>query len=124
MAPAPRENLVHLEVRGSSLIDSGWGAATEELTPDAETAAIAPKGGFEEIDPLFLFACYVEWERREDSGGAWELITAVQGSDSDARAHALALLGASQHFGVGGWDPARSMKMPISKNTITLRRKT
>jgi len=102
MVILPSESFVRRGMSDSSLIDSGWGAATEELTSDAEPAVIKPKGGFEEVDPLFLFACYVEWERREDSGGAWELIAAVQGSDGDVRAHALALLAASQHLGVGG----------------------
>jgi CRP/FNR family transcriptional regulator len=56
-----------------------------------------------EIDPLYLFACHVEWERREDPSAAWELITAVQSDNSDTRAHALALLASSRHLGgIGG----------------------
>jgi CRP/FNR family transcriptional regulator len=51
------------------------------------------------IDPLYLFACHVEWEQRGDASSAWELIAATRSSDSDTRAHALALLASSNRLG-------------------------
>jgi CRP/FNR family transcriptional regulator, cyclic AMP receptor protein len=53
----------------------------------------------QEIDPFYLFGCYIEWERREDAGAAWELLAAGQSSNGDTRAHARALLAASRHLG-------------------------
>jgi CRP/FNR family transcriptional regulator len=64
-----------------------------ELTPDRET---------KEIDPLYLFACHVEWERREEPSAAWELISAAESSDSDTRAQARALLSSSRKIGGPG----------------------
>jgi CRP/FNR family transcriptional regulator len=45
-----------------------------------------------------LFACYIEWEHREDPGAGWELIAAAQNADHDTRAHARALLAGSRHL--------------------------
>lgn len=53
----------------------------------------------DEIDPLYLFACHIEWENREDPGAGWELISAAQGKHADTRAHARSLLAASRHVG-------------------------
>ncbi len=67
--------------------------------------ATLPASGFaplaipQEIDPVYLFACHVEWERREDASAGWELIAAAQSHNSDTRAHARALLAASHHLG-------------------------
>lgn len=58
-----------------------------------------------EIDPFYLFACYIEWERREDSSAGWELIAAAQSSLGDTRAHARALLAASGHLDGGSVAP-------------------
>jgi CRP/FNR family cyclic AMP-dependent transcriptional regulator len=52
----------------------------------------------EEVDPLYLFACRLEWEQREEPGAAWELLAAAQSSHSDTRAHARALLASSPHL--------------------------
>jgi CRP/FNR family cyclic AMP-dependent transcriptional regulator len=49
-----------------------------------------------EVDPLFLFACHVEWGLRGEPSAAWEIVSAAQSSDEDTRAHARALL-ASAH---------------------------
>jgi CRP/FNR family transcriptional regulator, cyclic AMP receptor protein len=54
------------------------------------------------IDPFYLFACRVEWERREDTGSAWELIAAAQSPHSDTRAHARALLASTPCLGGTG----------------------
>jgi len=55
--------------------------------------------GPQEVDPFYLFACYVEWEQHEDPDAAWELIAAAQSTHCDTRAHALALLAGSRHLG-------------------------
>ncbi|MGA3348794.1 MAG: Crp/Fnr family transcriptional regulator [Candidatus Sulfotelmatobacter sp.] len=46
----------------------------------------------EEIDPLYLFACQVEWEQRSDPSAGWEVISAGRSAHQDTRAHARALL--------------------------------
>ena len=50
----------------------------------------------EATDPLYLFACQLEWERRADPSAAWEVISAARSSHADTRAHARALLERSQ----------------------------
>jgi CRP/FNR family transcriptional regulator len=52
----------------------------------------------EEIDPLYLFACLAEWERRSDTSSAWELISAAESCHEDTRANARALLASSRHL--------------------------
>lgn len=52
-----------------------------------------------ETDPLYLFACHIEWERREEPSAAWELLVAAQSANQDTRAHARALLASSRHLG-------------------------
>ena len=51
------------------------------------------------MDPLYLFACHIAWERDEDPIAGWELIAAAQSTDDDTRAHARALLASSHHLG-------------------------
>ena len=51
------------------------------------------------VDPLYLFACHIAWERDEDPSAGWELIAAAQSSEDDTRAHARALLASSHHLG-------------------------
>lgn len=60
---------------------------------------LAPVANTEEIDSLYLFACHVEWERREDTNAGWELVAAAQSPSGDTRAHARALLASSRHLG-------------------------
>jgi CRP/FNR family transcriptional regulator, cyclic AMP receptor protein len=60
---------------------------------------MAPVHNTGQVDPLYLFACHVEWERREDPGSAWELLAAAQSPHTDTRAHARALLDSSRHTG-------------------------
>jgi CRP/FNR family transcriptional regulator, cyclic AMP receptor protein len=55
-----------------------------------------------EIDPLYLFACHVEWEQHEAPEAGWELIAASQSLNSDTRAQALALLASSRHVDESG----------------------
>lgn len=47
-------------------------------------------------DLLYLFACKVEWERRSDTGAAWEVIAAARNSHDGTRALARSLLEDSQ----------------------------
>jgi CRP/FNR family cyclic AMP-dependent transcriptional regulator len=51
------------------------------------------------VDPLYLFACHIAWERDEDPSAGWELIAAAQSFDDDTRTHARALLASSHHLG-------------------------
>ena len=60
----------------------------------------------QEIDPLFLFACHIEWERREEATAGWELLNAANSANGDTRAHARALLSNSRHFGGPGLGPS------------------
>ena len=47
---------------------------------------------------LYLLACQVEWERRNDPSAAWEVIAATRSQDQEVRAHALTLLERSQQM--------------------------
>jgi CRP/FNR family cyclic AMP-dependent transcriptional regulator len=49
-----------------------------------------------EIDPLYLLACQMEWERTADPTAAWEVISAARSPHQDTRAQALFLLERSQ----------------------------
>jgi CRP/FNR family transcriptional regulator, cyclic AMP receptor protein len=49
-----------------------------------------------EIDPLYLFACQVDWERNGDPSAAWEVISGTRSSNQNTRAYALSLLERSQ----------------------------
>ena len=55
----------------------------------------------QEIDPLYLFACQVEWEQRAEPAAAWEVISAAQSSHENTRAHARALLTHSHQVRTG-----------------------
>jgi CRP/FNR family transcriptional regulator len=94
---------------------SGWNAALVDkpLPAPAGSKNLASLGRQvasaalpQEIDPLYLFACYVEWEHRQEPSAAWELIAATQSPHSDTRAHARALLASSRHLGGIGATPA------------------
>jgi CRP/FNR family cyclic AMP-dependent transcriptional regulator len=62
-------------------------ADTEKLEIQA---SVDPQFG--NVDPLYLFACHVEWERHSEPTAAWELIAAAQAGDIDTQAQARALL--------------------------------
>jgi CRP/FNR family cyclic AMP-dependent transcriptional regulator len=78
----------------------------------------APIQDVAEVDPLYLLACHIEWERREDTGAGWELLSAAQSSNQDTRAQARALLAGSQHLGGTGLsaspDLATKKKRPVA----------
>ena len=63
----------------------------------------------QEIDPLYLFACHVEWEQSAEPGAAWEIIAAAQSSHENTRAHAQALLAYSHQVKTGG-----SSQVPVN----------
>lgn len=87
---------------------TGWSASffDEPLpaTPVTQNLArpepqMTPAALPQQPDLLYLFACYVEWERHEDPGAAWELIQAAENAHGDGRAYARVLLASSQHLG-------------------------
>jgi CRP/FNR family transcriptional regulator, cyclic AMP receptor protein len=78
--------------------NNGFTSAWPPILPEF-AAAPAPRrdqvlseASPEEIDPLYLFACQLEWEQSSDPSAAWEVISAARGSDVGTRAHARSLL--------------------------------
>jgi CRP/FNR family cyclic AMP-dependent transcriptional regulator len=65
------------------LAASGWVPSSPDISREPQP---------DEIDPLYLFVCEVEWEKRADPGSAWELIAAANSPNGETRAHALSLL--------------------------------
>ncbi len=57
-----------------------------------------PSTDCEEIDPMYVFARFMHWERKRDLTAAWDLIAAAQSANQNTRAHARALLASSAHF--------------------------
>ena len=74
----------------------------ENAIPDAQPLLVPHP---QQVDPLYLFACHMQWERQEEPSAAWELLAAARSSHADTRAHARALLASSQHLGGGGLAP-------------------
>lgn len=72
-----------------------------------------------EIDPLYLFACHIEWDRHEDPGAGWELLSAAQSSNRDTRAHARALLTSSHQL--GGMGPSAPAEFTFAKKRLAAR---
>jgi hypothetical protein len=58
-----------------------------------------PQAHPQEINPLYLFACHMEWERSEEPSAGWELLRAAQSSHTETGSHARALLSSSRHLG-------------------------
>jgi CRP/FNR family transcriptional regulator, cyclic AMP receptor protein len=63
----------------------------------------------QQIDPLYLFACHVEWQQSAEPGAAWEIIAAAQSSHESTRAHAHALLAYSHQVKTGA-----SSQLPVN----------
>jgi CRP/FNR family cyclic AMP-dependent transcriptional regulator len=97
-----RDTLLRSEVwRGSPVgCEERWVSGVPDfpaaLIPEARLEQVPGTVRSEEIDPLYLFACQVEWEQRADPSAAWEVIAAARYSNQDTRAHALSLLERSQ----------------------------
>jgi CRP/FNR family transcriptional regulator len=81
---ARRDQLLRDEDRPSPRTEPAHHQILSRATPD-------------EIDPLYLFACQLEWERRAHPSAAWEVISAARSSNQDTRAHALTLLERVSH---------------------------
>ena len=98
---------------GDSSVLTGWSSpAVNQPSPDLPVpVALNPASAAlpelqpiphkhpQQVDPLYLFGCHLEWEQHEEPTAAWELIAAAQSSHSDTRAHARALLAGSRHLG-------------------------
>jgi len=115
---APLLSKPHLLGDHSNLA-TGWSAsridvpaATPDLQPNPQTHA-------QEIDPLYLFACHMAWEREEEPSAAWELLAAAQHQHPDTRAHARGLLASSRHLG-GLGQGTGSCRIPKQKPIFSL----
>jgi CRP/FNR family transcriptional regulator len=104
-------------------LTTGWSTSLPEPPFLAEAAVRnlnspdlqpGPQTHPQEIDPLYLFACHLEWEQREDPSAAWDLLAAAQSSHGDTRAHARALLASSHHLGGVGSGSACASKLKRS----------
>ena len=78
-----------------------WAALERGFQPEANACSL-PK----EIDPPYLFACHIAWERNEEPSAGWELISAANSTNTDTRAHARGLLSTSRHCGGSGLGPS------------------
>ena len=100
------------ERRGRPLPESGLGLASDGVSPDRPALTREPASRStarpdiqlspshpQEIDPLYLFARHLEWERQEEPSAAWDLLAAAQSPHNDTRAHARALLASSHQLG-------------------------
>jgi CRP/FNR family cyclic AMP-dependent transcriptional regulator len=67
-----------------------------ENAPEERRDRIAHSPNLNEIDPLYLLACEVEWTRRGNTTAGWDIISAARSSHENTRAHAKALLEHSQ----------------------------
>ncbi|HTZ84933.1 MAG TPA: Crp/Fnr family transcriptional regulator [Candidatus Acidoferrales bacterium] len=89
------------------------------LPDDTESTATEK----DRVDPLYLFGCYLAWERDEDPSAGWELVAAAQSPDSNTRSQAQALLGGSCHLSAIGShispEPAPKKKHPVSAEPAT-----
>jgi len=88
--------------RGRSLGLDAWTAVLPELgagaKPEPWRDQVLRRADPEATDPLYLFACQLEWERGADPSAAWEVISATRSPHADTRAHARSLLERSQQM--------------------------
>jgi len=106
---------------------AGWASSPQELAlssesilqnPQSRELQPSPPPHPHQVDPLYLFACHLEWEQREEPSAAWELLAAAQSSHSDTRAHARALLSSSRHlggFGAGSGCVPKKKRLPATE---------
>jgi len=118
--PAPKPRLCD-----HSNLTTGWSTSpVEPPLPSKGDAASAdlqpgPQTHPHEIDPLYLFACHLEWEQREEPSAAWDLIAAAQSSHGDTRAHARSLLASSHHLGALGAGSSSACATKKKRSTAT-----
>jgi CRP/FNR family cyclic AMP-dependent transcriptional regulator len=74
---------------------AGWSGGVPEQLDDPSCSQSKPSLN----DLLYLVACKVEWERRSDTGAAWEVIAAARNPHEGTRALALSLLENSHAMG-------------------------
>lgn len=97
---------------GDHSLAVGWNASRPETASQHwREAKAGPVVSIQAIDPFFLFACYVDWEQREDPSAGWELIAAAQSTHENTRAQARALLANSRHLGASGSGSASTPRM-------------
>jgi hypothetical protein len=77
-----------------TILDDAREVASPQSAPEQK-----PQADPHEMDALYLFACYMEWERSEEPSAGWELLAAAQSSHSETRSHARALLSSSRQSG-------------------------
>lgn len=111
----------------------GWTASAFDQPLPGETGVRAavlpslqpiPATRPQEIDPLYLFACHLEWEQQEEPSAAWELIAAAQSSNADTRAHARTLLSNSHHLsgtGLGAASEFASKRKRLSATETNMK---
>ena len=86
-----------------SNITTGWNSSAwewESLEQAKTTPELLPAADQQarEIDPLYLTACFAEWELTEEPSAGWELLAAARSASDDIRACALSLVAGSRHF--------------------------
>jgi len=125
--PSPPRNAVGDHAK----LATGWAASPPELPLPCESAfenppspdlQPSPQTHPQEVDPFYLFACHLEWEKREEPSAAWELLAAAQSSHPDTRAHARALLASSHHLGglgAGSGYAAKKKRSPATETDMT-----
>jgi CRP/FNR family transcriptional regulator, cyclic AMP receptor protein len=100
---APPARVPPIETEPSRLVRSGakadcanlpvgWNDLHYSLPAPATDPQPAAETHPQAVDPLYLFACHVEWQLREEPTAAWELIDATRSSHADTRSHARSFL--------------------------------
>jgi CRP/FNR family transcriptional regulator, cyclic AMP receptor protein len=82
-------------------VQSGVECSTDVISQNlvsCRSEPFAPPANPLPVDPLYLFACHIEWEKAEEPTAGWELISAANSPDADTRAHARALLSSSRRL--------------------------
>jgi CRP/FNR family transcriptional regulator, cyclic AMP receptor protein len=98
----------HRPVGDHANLTTGWSTSLIERVPSNAPGPVSPdlqpalRSQPQEVDPLYLFACYLEWEQQEEPSAAWELLAAARSSHAETRAQARAMLGTSRHFAFPG----------------------
>jgi hypothetical protein len=113
--PQPKPHLLG----DHSNLATGWSASLIDVPSAAPDLQPCPQTHAQEIDPLYLFACHMAWEREEEPSAAWELLAAAQHSHPDTRAHARALLASSRDRG-GLGQGSGSCRIPKPKPVFSL----
>lgn len=111
-----------------SNIAAGWSSSPWQpeqprdplVTAIPSEPAPIPEMQVGEVDPLYLFARYLEWELAEEPSAAWELLAAGRSSHGDTRAHALRLLASSRHFEGIGASATRSAEIQDRNSTTEM----